>query len=156
MENENVFMLYAFFMGIYITFVYDFLRIFRRVIPHKSWAIALEDLGFWAYCAGTVFLFLYRESNGVLRWFAVLGAVLGIIIYRKTVSPLFVKYVSFLLKWFVGLLVKGLTVVLGPFRKVTVRLGNNARKWSVRAKERGRRSLKKRLTFLVKMLRMIV
>ena len=141
MENENIFLFYAFLMGIYITFVYDFLRILRRVIPHKKLWIALEDSGFWVYCAVKVFLLMYRESNGNLRWFAVLGALAGILLYRKTVSPLIVKYTALILERCLRTFRKCMRVVFKPLKRVALR---------------GRRSLKKRLTFFAKVLRMIV
>lgn len=81
-------------MGIYITFVYDLLRIARNVWPHHSFFVAVEDLGFWIYCGGKVFLLMYRESNGSLRWFAVMGALVGMLLYKRSVSKFFVKYVS--------------------------------------------------------------
>ena len=92
--NENVFLLHAFLLGIEITFLYDILRILRRVFTHGNGMVSLEDIAFWIYCAGKVFLLMFRESNGSLRWFAVLGAVLGMYLYHRTLSPLLVKYVS--------------------------------------------------------------
>lgn len=92
--NENVFLLHAFLLGIEITFLYDILRILRRVFTHGNGMVSLEDIAFWIYCAGKVFLLMFRESNGNLRWFAVLGAVLGMYLYHRTLSPLLVKYVS--------------------------------------------------------------
>ena len=56
MANENSFLLYALLMGIFITFIYDIIRIFRRVVPHGSFLVALEDIAFWIYCAAEVFL----------------------------------------------------------------------------------------------------
>lgn len=97
MANENTFLLHALLMGIFITFVYDGLRILRRVIPHNSFFVSLEDLGFWIYCGAEVFLLMYHESNGTLRWFAVMGALAGMLFYKKLISPFFVKYVSLLL-----------------------------------------------------------
>ena len=67
MVDENVFLLHSLLMGIFITFVYDLLRIFRRVAPHGQFLVSLEDLAFWVYCGGEVFLLMYRESNGTLR-----------------------------------------------------------------------------------------
>ena len=55
MASENEFLLYSLLTGIFITFVYDLLRIFRRVIPHKLIFVSLEDLAFWIYCAAEVF-----------------------------------------------------------------------------------------------------
>ena len=106
MADENQFLLYATLMGVYITFFYDILRIFRRVIPHANFMVSLEDIGFWIYCSIKVFMLMYYESDGTLRWFAVLGALLGMTVYRKLVSPFFVKYLSLGFKWVLGILVK--------------------------------------------------
>ncbi len=118
MVSENVFLLYALIMGIFITFLYDVLRILRRVIPHSGFFVSLEDLGFWIYCAARVFLLLHRESDGSLRWFAVLGAIFGMYLYKKCVSPYFVKYVSLCLQKVVSVLLKPLRYLTGKFRKV--------------------------------------
>lgn len=53
--NENVFLLHAFLLGIEITFLYDILRILRRVFTHGNGMVSLEDIAFWIYCAGKVF-----------------------------------------------------------------------------------------------------
>ena len=106
MVSENVFLFHALLLGAYITFVYDWLRIFRRVIPHSSFFVSLEDFWFWLYCAMQVFLLLYHESNGTLRWFGVLGAGVGMFLYKKCFSTFLVKYVSLVLRKFVEVLWK--------------------------------------------------
>lgn len=135
MATETEFMLHALYMGIYITFVYDILRILRRVIPHPNFLISVEDMGFWIYCAVKVFLLMYYESNGTLRWFAIFGALAGMFLYRKLASPFFVKYLSLILRKVLGVLCKILGLVLRPVCKVL-------------------RRLKKKLTFLGKVLKM--
>ena len=82
MAGENEFLLHALLMGIFITFIYDLLRIFRRVIPHNGFFVSMEDLAFWIYCGGEVFLMMYHEGNGSLRWFAVLGALSGMVLQK--------------------------------------------------------------------------
>lgn len=124
--NENVFLLHAVFLGVEITFLYDILRILRRVFVHSGIMVSLEDIAFWIYCAGKVFLLMFRESNGNLRWFAVLGALTGMYLYHKTFSLLLVKYVSGLLN-----------SILSPIRRKT----QAVKSW-----------LKKQLTSLWKML----
>lgn len=164
MENENVFLLYALIMGIFITFLYDILRIFRRVIPHGDFMVSLEDIAFWIYCAAEVFLLMYHESNGTLRWFAVLGALSGMMAYRKIVSPFLVKYVSLLLRKIVSLLGKAAGILLKPLRVLAVRLKKAMTAMSGRLfRERRRREnrarnhpLKKKLTYLLKVLKMMV
>lgn len=150
MSSENEFLLHALLMGIFITFVYDILRIFRRVMPHGGFLVSLEDLAFWIYCAAEVFLMMYHESNGNLRWFAVIGALVGMFLYKKLVSPRFVKYVSL---W----LGKVLKFLLKPFRLAKAK-GKAAAKTAgskfYRLMRRGKRHVKIRLTFFLKMLKM--
>lgn len=109
-------MLQAIATGAMITFIYDWLRIFRRVIPHKKFLVSLEDFGFWVFCAIYVFLWMYRVSNGSLRWFAVAGALFGMYIYKRLFSGLLVTYVSRLLSNILGLLGKILSFFLKPVR----------------------------------------
>lgn len=164
MANENVFLLYALIMGIFITFLYDILRIFRRVIPHGDFLVSLEDIVFWIYCAAEVFLLMYHESDGTLRWFAVLGALAGMMAYRKLVSPFLVKYASLILKKALGMLGKVLRFLLRPagFAMEKLKTSASAAAAAVARRRRRRKNrmrnypLKKKLTYLLKVLKMIV
>ncbi|MDE6063658.1 MAG: spore cortex biosynthesis protein YabQ, partial [Lachnospiraceae bacterium] len=95
--SENLFLLYSFGMGIFITFVYDIFRIWRRVLSHNRFFISLEDILFWIFSAISVFYLMHAQSNGTLRWFAVFGALIGMILYKKTISPFYVKWSCFVL-----------------------------------------------------------
>lgn len=161
MAGENEFMFHAFLTGIYITFVYDLLRILRRVIPHRDAVVSLEDLIFWIYCAAKVFLLMYYESNGTLRWFAVLGAVTGMFLYSKLVSPLLVSVVSDFLRRLMNVLGKAIGFLFWPFkafmRKIRRKIKETARKRAVKMlkkKEIGVSFLKKQLTVLRKVHKM--
>ena len=94
MASENLFLLHSAILGVYLAFVYDTVRIFRRLISHNIFFISLEDVIYWIYLAAEVFLLMYRESNGMLRWFAVLGAGTGIFLYKKLLGRYYVHYVS--------------------------------------------------------------
>ncbi|WP_300712288.1 spore cortex biosynthesis protein YabQ [uncultured Acetatifactor sp.] len=157
MVSENEFLLHALCMGAFITFLYDCLRILRRVLPHGGFLVSLEDLVFWIYCAEQVFLLMYRESNGTLRWFAVLGALAGMFFYRKLFSPLFVKYISVLLSRVLSLAGKVLQWMLRPFsyagRKTGSALGKAGGRFRRRMKKI-RRAIKMRLTFFLKLFKM--
>lgn len=109
-------MLQAISTGVMITFAYDWLRILRRVIPHRQVVVSLEDFFFWVVCAVAVFLWMYRVSNGSLRWFAVAGALAGMWLYKRLLSELLVTYISWLLKHILRLLEKILRLVSRPFR----------------------------------------
>ena len=146
MVDENVFLLHSLLMGIFITFVYDLLRIFRRVAPHGHFLVSLEDLAFWVYCGGEVFLLMYRESNGTLRWFAVLGALAGMFFYKKTVSPLLLALLKKVLGW-----------LWKPFGLAGRKTGSAVHKAGGRFRRRMgklRRAVKLRLTFFLKAFKM--
>ena len=115
MAQESLFMLYALLMGIFITFVYDLLRILRRVIPHNIFWVSLEDLAFWGFSAVEVFLLMYHVSNGTLRWFAIFGTVFVVTIYMFIASRFVLAVVQYLLihlRKIVALIKKGLTKFL--------------------------------------------
>ena len=161
MVNENEFLLHAFIMGIYITFVYDTFRIFRRVVPHAQIWVSVEDIGFWIYCAAEVFLLMHHESNGTLRWFAVLGALTGILLYKKMLGEHFVKYTSLVIGKILGFIGKAYNIVTKPFRTVGSKAAAAAKKAKAGIFYKSRRIvrslariLKKKLTYFLKVLKM--
>lgn len=124
MTGEGRFLIHAFLLGIWITFFYDFFKVLRRAIPHKAFLVSLEDLIFWLCCGLQVFLLMYYESDGRLRWFAVLGALTGMFLYKRLASPYFVKYTS----WFLGKLLKGLHRFINVLLRPVVFLTKKVRK----------------------------
>ena len=109
--KEADILLKAFTTGIFLIFVYDLLRIIRRLIPHGVSIIALEDILFWTGSAITIFYMLYQENDGYLRGFSIGGVVLGMLLY----SGIFSRYV---VKASVFVLEKVLYVLLYPIIKL--------------------------------------
>ena len=97
MDREIIFMLYSMGMGIVIPFIYDWVIIARIVCRHNVFFLAMEDILFWFFCAISVFYLMQTQGNGTLRWFAILGAIAGILFYKKTFGRLLVKGISSLL-----------------------------------------------------------
>lgn len=95
--HEIQFLLHSFLLGIIITFVYDNIRVARRVIPHNTLFVSIEDLFFWIFVAIYIFLLQHRENNGIFRWFSVIGAFLGMILYRISISGFYIKNMTILL-----------------------------------------------------------
>ena len=88
----------AFCSGALITFVYDLLRIFRRIIPHGNFWIGVEDFVFWIWTSFWIFSVLYRENNGSLRLYTILTMVLGMIVYHRVIGEPIVKFAGKILK----------------------------------------------------------
>lgn len=97
LKEVNV-LLAAAFTGMLLLFVYDLLRIIRKLIPHKSWITGVEDLLFWVGSAVALFAMLYRENSGYIRGFAILGVLTGMLIYNLAFSAWVVKGSVFILE----------------------------------------------------------
>lgn len=125
----NSFLVHSFFLGIQVTIVYDIIRIFRRVFRHGGFLIGAEDLLFWIYTGTEIFVVLNRESDGVLRWYAVAGALAGMLLYRRLFSRFLVKNtvrgltgIKKLTIYIAGVLHKSLRSVVGNVRKRLTRV----------------------------------
>lgn len=112
--KEIIFLGHSVWLGVMITFVYDWFLILRRLVKHNMLLISLEDFCFWVICAFSVFAMLYRENNGMLRWFAVGGAFLGMLLYKKTISAFFVGKVSGVLQKLLQMMGRILRFLIKP------------------------------------------
>lgn len=122
MSNDTVFLLQAFVIGVAITFTYDWLRILRQVIPHRQFFISFEDFWFWLICALSVFIWMYRISNGGMRWFAIIGALLGMYLYKKLFSRVLVTGLSHVLEFVLRILGGTLKFLLRPVYLIVRRI----------------------------------
>lgn len=129
--NEAAFFVVSLLCGMGLVLVYDFFRIFRRLIPHGNIWIGMEDVCYWFLCTVVVFLLLYQKNDGMMRAFCFLGIALGGVIY----AFLFSRYV-------VKISVKILGMILKVFGKILKLLGKPFVKPG-----------KKIVTFLVKQLK---
>ena len=123
MMNEDImaelyFLLHSFGMGVLIMILYDVLRIFRKLVAHSVFALALEDLIDWLMCGICIFLMLYKENNGSIRWFAVAGVVCGMLLYNGTISTYVTEGISRVLKFILQIFGKVFKVLLWPLKKV--------------------------------------
>ena len=147
--------MHSFAMGIIVTFVYDWFVILRRLFRHSMFWISIEDIIFWIGCTFSVFGMLYEENNGMLRWFAVAGATLGMLIYKKTASPFLIKTA---VKVFTVL--GKVSVALG--RRIWKPVGFLLRKAMTGCRKAGKKGaktgrwMKKKLTVYGKILKMIL
>lgn len=153
--QELTFFTHSVLMGLLITFVYDWLRVLRRLVKHGTALMSAEDLLFWLACGIGVFYMLYRENNGTLRWFAVLGAAIGIFFYKVIVRDVFVNVMSTCLHKIMWFVFRLLQIVLKPLKTLyfagktfVLYLGRNLKKC--------KDFIKKRLTVFIKTFRMVL
>lgn len=153
--NEVTFFAHSFLLGIVITFVYDGFVVLRRVIRHNLVMISLEDMIFWIACAIGVFYMLVEENNGILRWFAVFGATLGMLVYKESVSDLYVKMASTLILSVFRVIWRVTGFLLRPIRFLGKKLYHIMKKFVKKCKKAVKYA-KNKLTRRMKLLKMIL
>lgn len=153
--QEVSFFMHSTIMGITITFAYDWFLIIRKLIKHNTLWLSLEDLVFWLACGISVFYMLYRENNGVLRWFTVIGALVGMLCYKLLVGKKFVHIMStciYKIMWLgfkiLQIIVKPLKWLLFKLKKLLIFINKKVKKV--------KNCIKNKLTVCIKMVKMIL
>lgn len=153
--QEVTFFLHSVIMGLVITFAYDWVLICRKLFRHGRILISVEDLLYWFVCGIGVFYMLYRENNGVLRWFAVMGAALGMLFYKAVIKNRFVNIMSTLIHKIMWFILRVIQVVLKPLKCLFSAVRRFVR-FAKRKLKKVKEFIKKRLTVFIKTLRIIL
>ncbi len=95
-------------------FLYDFLKISRRLFPCPDFLVNLEDIVFSAFSAVLVFYVTYLKNNGEIRWQTAVGLLLGITLYVFIVKDRWVKIGCVILRFFARIFEKILKIILKP------------------------------------------
>lgn len=153
--QEVTFFLHSVLMGLLITFVYDWIRVLRKLARHGSFLTSVEDFLFWLACGIAVFYMLYKENNGVLRWFAVVGAALGMLFYKAIIRDWFVYVMStciYKIMWFVFGIIQ---IVLKPLKWLFLKEKRFVQSVAKKMKK-CQEFVKKRLTVCIKTLKIVL
>ena len=153
--QEAVFFLHSILMGLVITFAYDWVLIFRKLFTHGRFFMSVEDFVYWFACGIGDFYMLYRENNGILRWFAVVGAALGMMIYKTIIKNRFVNIVSKCIHKIMWFVFRVIQVVLKPL-KCLFFAARRCVRFVWRKLKKVKLFIKKRLTVCLKTIRMIL
>lgn len=83
-ETELMIFVHAVGAGVTVVLAYELIRILRRIVPHNLLAVSAEDFLFWLGVSFFLFIKIYGTSDGSIRWYFVLGVVVGMIIAQIT------------------------------------------------------------------------
>ena len=81
--------LQAVLAGNLIYLVYALIRVMRRLWKHNLFFVSLEDLIFWIGTGIYLFVRIYQTSDGIIRWYFVIGVLLGGILTHFIISQIF-------------------------------------------------------------------
>lgn len=89
----------CFLLGAGLMLIYDVLRIKRLVVLHPIVLISIEDVLYWLVAGVLMFLLLYKEDAGSIRWFAVAVTALGMFVYNFGISRFAVPFIAKCIRW---------------------------------------------------------
>ena len=92
--NELIVFGQAVLAGNLVCLIYQVLRVLRRLVPHNLLWISVEDILFWISAGFYLFYQIYRNCNGSIRWYFVIGALLGAILTYVIVDKIIKKYIA--------------------------------------------------------------
>jgi len=93
-EKELAIFLQAILAGNLVCLIYNAIRVVRRIVKHNLFWISIEDLVYWIGVGIFLFLRIYQTSNGNIRWYFVIGVLIGGIITEYIIVKITKKYIA--------------------------------------------------------------
>lgn len=80
--------------GVGLMMIYDALRLWRMFVPHNTFWVGVEDVGYWIYSTFMTFGLLYEQNDGRIRFYVVAGVFVGMLVYQNFVSRKLLNYLK--------------------------------------------------------------
>lgn len=87
-RTQSLSFLVFFLCGMFAGALFDLLRLFRRIFPHRSFFTGLEDIGFWLFLSPFLLSLLFFFQTGRLRLFLLLALLSGVGLWLGSASRL--------------------------------------------------------------------
>jgi len=104
--------------GIGIVWLYDVLRILRRIVKHTKFFVYVEDIIFWIAEAFIIYHLMYTNDNGAIRIYTMFGICIGIFLYSLLLSRFFVKIISKILTSIINFILKPIRFIKRIFESL--------------------------------------
>ena len=109
-NQAYIFMAFS-IVGVTIGILFDIFRIIRKTIKTNDFFTYIEDVLFWILTVIIIIFSMYYFCDGELRFFMVIGIVLGTIIYLLTIS----RYVINISLFFINIIKK---IIINPIHTI--------------------------------------
>ena len=116
--HELRFLLVSAAFGVFAGLAYDLLRVFRRLVRHGVWWVALEDICYCLLASMAFFAVIFSENDGSFRFFSLCGLALGGGLYYLSVSRYLVGFAVRAIRFPFRLLAFGAKKILAQIRKI--------------------------------------
>ncbi|MBO4940694.1 MAG: spore cortex biosynthesis protein YabQ [Clostridia bacterium] len=112
--SEMVFFFFSFAAGVCAAFLYDILRVSRRIHRPTDAVVNIEDILFMTLAGVLLFVAAYLRNSGEIRWQGFIGWGIGAVSYALIVKNKLLNAGTFLVKWMVEITRRVLKILLFP------------------------------------------
>lgn len=95
-NQAYLFMIFT-IVGMIIGVLFDIFRILRKTIKTKDFVTYIEDMVFWILTGIIIIYSMYTFCDGELRFFMIVGIIIGTILYLITISEYIIKISMFII-----------------------------------------------------------
>ena len=108
-------------VGIIIGVLFDIFRILRKSFKTKDIVTYIEDILFWILTGIIILFSMYKFSNGELRFFMIIGIIMGTLMYMITFSRYVIKISVFIINIIKTIIVYPIKVIEKILKKIIFR-----------------------------------
>lgn len=105
-------------LGLLLAFLYHIFYILSKTTKLKKIIKGIFDIIYWSLFALILFLFMLKFNSGEVRPFAVLGSILGMIIYYAAIKNIMDTLIFYIFKYIKIIFLLLLTIISTPFKLV--------------------------------------
>ena len=115
-SGEAIFFMFSALAGTLAMFLYDILRISRRIVKVGASVVTAEDIFFFVAAALMLFYAAYLKNSGEVRWQGFIGGALGAALYIFVVRNRVVDAGTAMIRWIMKAFVYVVRICLFPVR----------------------------------------
>ena len=112
--SETVFFFFSCASGVCAAFLYDILRVSRRIHSPSDAVVNIEDILFMTLSGVLLFVAAYLRNSGEIRWQGFIGWGIGAASYALIVKNRVLNAGTFLVKWTVEITRRTLKILFFP------------------------------------------
>ena len=102
MTSQTEIFIYSIICGIILGVIYDIFRITRIALKLNAVIIAIEDILYLFICAVMTFFYMLASNDGQIRFFIIVGEILGWVVYYFTVGEIVMGLSTAIIKFIKG------------------------------------------------------
>lgn len=93
--------IYSIFLGMIFSFFYDVIKSIRLTLKLSSIIVFIYDILFFIIISVFTFIYYMSVTDGEIRYYILLGLLLGFIVFRLTISKLLIYILTNILKFLI-------------------------------------------------------